>query len=249
MQRHSQIGRQRPRRRRPDHKAHRARITQPQQGFGFSRRRLIHREIHIHALRRNIPVFQFGIRQRRFTPDRPVNGLKLLIDNPVAYQFGKDFQNPLLIDRLERQVRIFKIAEDPQRLELRRLQLDIFGCIFLTMFAKVRFAHRPRRIPQLGHHLDFNRQTMTVPARNIRGLKPAHRPVFHHKILEHLINHMAHVNIAVGVWRTIMQHIQRFALPALKNLLINILLIPVFPLLGFTLDQIGLHRKTRLRQA
>ena len=55
---------------------------------------------------------------------------------------------------------------------------------------------------------------------------------------------MADMNIAVGIWRTIMENKLRAPGRLLPNLLVQLFRLPVIETLRFLLGQPSLHRKT-----
>ena len=128
------------------------------------------------------------------------------------------------------------------------MQFNIFRGVLLTVFADFGFAHLLGFFAQFGHNLDLDRQTVTIPAGNIWSLKARHRFVLDDKILEHLVDDMAHVNIAVGIRRAVMQHIQRRIFTGGHDFIVDRVLFPGLPLLRLALGQVRLHRKTGLRQ-
>src|SRR5262249_14957505 len=89
----------------------------------------------------------------------------------------------------------------------------------------------------------FDRQSMAVPARNIRGMEAGHRLRLDDNIFEDLVERMTDVDTAVGVGWSIMQDIRRPALPGFLNFLVKSLLLPPSQQFRLPLWQVGLHRE------
>ncbi len=72
---------------------------------------------------------------------------------------------------------------------------------------------------------------MAVPARNVGSIK-AHQPTgFNDHVFENLIDRMTNVNIAIGVWGTIVQ--DEFGLPGMRcpNGFVEFIFLPLgYPL-------------------
>ena len=69
-----------------------------------------------------------------------------------------------------------------------------------------------------------------------------------HEVLEDLVDHVAHVDVAVGVGRAVVQDVQRGALAGRADLLVDLLLGPVLTHLGLSLHQVRLHGEAGFRQ-
>ena len=92
------------------------------------------------------------------------------------------------------------------------------------------------RLAQLLYHLEFNWQSVTIPARHIRHILAAHCLEFQDGILENLVERRADVHIAVGKGRTVVQHKGFLGLRvALPNAGVQILCIPLLKPLWLSL--------------
>src|SRR5438874_9595780 len=89
---------------------------------------------------------------------------------------------------------------------------------------------------------------MTIPARDVRRAFAEHSLRFHNKILENFVERSAHVYIAVGEWRAIMQNEQFSALSRFLNLLVKARLLPCAEDFRLPRGVVRLHRKFRARQ-
>ncbi len=93
------------------------------------------------------------------------------------------------------------IAKDAEPLELLALDID--------EFARKRFrflAHFERRkAARFLHDLVFDRQSVAIPARHVGRAKAGHGFRFHDEILQDLVERGAHVDVAVGKGRTVVE--------------------------------------------
>jgi hypothetical protein len=67
-------------------------------------------------------------------------------------------------------------------------------------------------------------------------------------ILEDFVQGRAHMDVTVGVWRSIVEDELGTPLGGLTHLGIELIRLPFFELFGFTLRQVGLHREGGGRQ-
>ena len=141
---------------------------------------------------------------------------------------------------------MFPIAEHAEPFEFFALNRNIFFRILLAQTANLRLAQRQfLRSADILFDLQLDRQTVAVPAGNIRRGVAGHRFVFDDYVLENLVERMADVDVAVGVRRPVVQNKLRLSLIGLKNLEISSVALPLFDLLGLILRQIGRASETR----
>ena len=98
------------------------------------------------------------------------------------------------------------------------------------------------------HHLVFDGKSVTIPAGDVRRPFAQHGLRFHHEIFEDLVERGAHVHIAVGKGRTVMQNKQLSTLPRLLDLLVKPCFLPNPEQLRLARGKVRLHRKLRARQ-
>ena len=87
----------------------------------------------------------------------------------------------------------------------------------------------------------LNGQAVGVPAGNIGRVKAGHTFIFYDNILQHLVQHVAGVNVAVGIRRAVMQHKLGFAGIMSLHQLIDVLLLPKLQNFRLPLRQIAAH--------
>jgi len=82
---------------------------------------------------------------------------------------------------------------------------------------------------------------VTIPAGNIRGIEAGEALAFDDDVLEHLVDGMADVNLAIGIGRAIMEDELGLAPACLAKLSVEVEGLPALELLRFPLWQIALH--------
>ena len=89
---------------------------------------------------------------------------------------------------------------------------------------------------------------MAIPAGDVGDGESGHRLVFNDDILKRLIQGMAHMGIAVGKGRAVMENEFCGTLPPGLNLLVDSVLLPFLQQLRLPLGQLGPHGEIGLRK-
>ena len=95
---------------------------------------------------------------------------------------------------------------------------------------------------------DLDRETVTVPAGDVRGVKTCHGLRFDDEILQALVHRRAHVDRPAGVGRPVVQDVARRALARFPDALVNPHLFPELEHFRLVLGQVRLHREGGLGQ-
>ena len=114
-------------------------------------------------------------------------------------------------------------------------------------------------LPELGHghilvqlllgSLDgpLNGQTVVVPAGDIGGVVTHHGMAADDEIFQRLIQRMAHVDIAIGEGRAVMQNKAGKIFVLLQHFVVQVQVLPVLQHSRLPCRQTGLHREVGLR--
>ena len=94
---------------------------------------------------------------------------------------------------------------------------------------------------------DLDWKAMRIPAEDKWGLIALHVLVTDGEIFEEPIEHVAAVNVAVGVWRAIMEKVFFATLSVLVHLFVKIHLMPLFNHLRFFDGEVSPHLKAGVR--
>ena len=210
--------------------------------------RIRHRERHPDGVRALVLVFDFGFSEGGLARDGPIHRLLRTVDQALldeASEAGKDLG---FVRRIHRAVFGRPIGKDAQALELAPLFLDEGGGELRAGLADAKRVERLLLSLQFLHHLMLDRQTMAVPARDVRRPEPAHGLIPEDGVLEQLVEGGADVHVAVGERRSVMEHEGRLAGGAGLNLAIETVALPMGDADGFAFGQAGPHGEVGHRQ-
>ena len=139
------------------------------------------------------------------------------------------------------------VAEDAEAAEAAHLTVDEVLCKGLTGIAELRDRHGLVVELVLLDDGGFNGHAVVVPAGNIGRVIAAHRMGADDEVLERLIERVAHVDIAVGERRAVVQDERRLALVLFEHQAVDVDLVPVLQHARLALRQARAHREVRLR--
>ncbi len=237
-----QVGRQRPRRRGPDRQRRLGRRRCRRQRAG-------EREPHVHRRRALLLVLDLGLGERGLAVHAPVHGLQPLVHEPSPDQASELTHDHALVRGSHRHVGVVPIAEYAKSLELVPLDVDELQRVFAAATDLLDGVHRLAHVhtgpvePELLVHLVLDGQPMAIPARHVDRVEAGHRARLHDDVLEDLVQHVAQVNVAVGVRRSVVQDPQRAIRGHLAQPLVDADLFPPGEHPGLGLGQVGLHGK------
>ncbi len=200
---------------------------------------------HVQRLALFVGVFDFELSQRRAAVEAPVHGFQTPIDEAALHHAleGADFLG--LVFEVHRAVGALPIAQHAQALEVGHLLRDLLG----------------GKSPRLGLHLIaaqapavqlldgvFNRQAVTVPARDVLRVEAGELARLDDHVLENLVDGVPDVNAAVGVgWSVVQDELGR-AGARLAQTPIDALFLPLAHPIRLALRQVAAHRKRRVGQ-
>ena len=90
-------------------------------------------------------------------------------------------------------------------------------------------------------------QAVAVPAGDVGGVVALEREVAGDEVLEHLVEEVPHVDVAVGVRRAVVQDEFRAVCGGGADLLVQLVFLPFRDPAGFAFRQVAAHRKRRVR--
>ena len=194
----SLIDRDRPRRRRPDH-----RVGADQ----FGDRRFHNLERHVDLGRGDVLVFDLRLGQRGLFDRGPHHRLGAAIEvsgSRKLQQFGNDRAFGL---RVHGEVGMVPITHDAQPLELFALHVHPslrIGAAFGAEFGGRDFVLVQLLLAILLLDLPFDRQAVAIPARHVRRVLAQQVLGAAHHVLQDMVERMADMHVAIGVGRAIM---------------------------------------------
>ena len=237
------VGRDGPRRSRPDDEVDRAVEVLEAGGLGG------HLKAHEDGRARLVGVLDLGLGQRSVAVLAPVNRLVAAIDHALIEHGLEDLDVGGVMLVIERQVGVVPVAEHAQATETGLLQLDVLDS---ELVAELTNLGRGGLVELLGAKLlldlVLDRLAVAVPTGDVGNLIALHHPVAVDHVLGNLVHGVADVDRAVGVRRAVMQHELLVTLVLLQNLLVDLVVLPVLESLGLGLGKTGTHGKTGFGQ-
>ncbi len=233
------VGGDRPGRRRPDHDEGVLR----ERGQAERRRQLgrlgaLEADVDGEALLVLVLDLEFG--QGRAAVEAPVHGLQAAVDEAALDHALERAQLAGLVGEVHRAVRMLPVAEHAQALEVDHLLADLRGGVGAALGLHVVAAQLAAEL-LLDRVLD--RQAVAVPARRVLGVEAHQLPGLDDHVLQHLVDGVAHVDLAVGVWRAVVQHEQRLADAGVAQALVQAFLLPLLHPARLAPGQVAAHRE------
>ena len=248
MKRDRQVRRNRPGRRRPDEDRDVAARQRRHALREFRRALRRERELDVDRRRGVILVLDLRLGERSAAVDAPVHRLLALVDQALLDELPEAARDRRLVLEVHRQVGRVPRGEDAEALELLGHRADVALGVGAAGAAEIRDRHPALLRAELAIDLQLDRQAVAVVADDVGGVEPGHRARFDDQLLQNLVERRAHVDVAVGVRRTVVQHELRRAGAALANLAVEVHRGPARERLGLAGRQIRLHREAGPRQ-
>ena len=193
-------------------------------------------------------VLNLGFGQRGLVVDAPVDRPEAFIDEVFLEEVVERLDDAGLVAVGHREVGVIPAAKDADALELTPLEVDVLLRILAAGASDGEGGHLEFLAAELLVHFDFNRETVAVPARNIRGVEARHRFGLDDEVLDAFIQGVAEMDGSIGVRRPIVEDIFRCPGAGNADLGIQMLLLPRRKAFGLIVRQISLHGKGGLRQ-
>ena len=202
-------------------------------------------KLHIDRRRGLFFILDLGFREGGLGAVAPENGALGTIDETFFQELSKGAHDVGLISWREREVGVLPVAEDAEALE--GLALDVDELAGVGFRARADF----RRGEVLGFLDDFelDGQAMAIPAGNVGRVEAGHGLGLHNEVLQHFVQRGAHVDVAIGKGRAVMQDELRASGGLLHDALIKATRFPFGQALGLASNEIRLHGEIGLRQA
>ena len=118
------------------------------------------------------------------------------------------------------------ISQNSHASEAGFLQFNLAFSVFAAFFPEGRGIDLVADFADLFLHLVFDGQPVAVPTRNVRGTKARHQTRFDHDVFQNLVDRVAHVEITIGVGRSIVENPQRAVRGFLLNLMVKACFFP-----------------------
>ena len=207
---------------------------------------VVHGELHIHRCAGIVLVFDLSLSQSCLVVGAPIYGLEALVDVAVAVHPAEHPDLLSLKARVHGLVGMLPIAHHAHALEALPLHINVVVGKLVAGRAEIRHAHGLLVELVLLDDGAFNGHTVVIPAGDIGGVVAPHGVHTGNKVLQGLVQGVAHVQGAVGEGRAVVQGKQGLALILFQQLVIQVQLLPVLEHLRLPLGQPRPHGKAAL---
>ena len=171
----------------------------------------------------------------------PVDGLQALVDVALAVHLAEDLDLLGLELLVHGQIGLLPVRHDAQALEALALPVHILQGEVPAGGAEVGDGHGLAVELVLLDDGGLDGHTVVVPAGDVGGVKAPHGPGADDEVLEGLVQGVAHVDVAVGEGRAVVEHEAGLARVALPQLGIDVDLVPFGQHSGLPLGQPAPH--------
>ena len=192
-------------------------------------------------------VLNFCLSQSGLVLGAPVNGLQSFVDIALFKHLAEDLDLLGFEMLVHSPVGMLPVADHTQPFEPCHLPLDVVFRKLLAGVAEFRNGHS--LVIQLVLFDDgrLNGHAMVIPAGNIRGVVAQHGMTADDEILQGLVQSVAHVDVAVGEGRAVMQNKPGQILVLLQHGAVKLLLLPLFQHSRLPGRQTSLHGEIGFR--
>ena len=121
----------------------------------------------------------------------------------VGNHFTKGADNIGFSMEIHGQIRIIPVAQHTKAHKVFFLAFHLLCRIFTAFLTEFRRRNFLVRFTYQTFHFQFNRQTVAVPAWDIRGIKTQRGFGFHDNVFQNFIHCMTDMNGAVGIRRAV----------------------------------------------
>ena len=228
----------------PDHGEGRAVQARQTEGGG-QLVRLGAEEADVKRLRLLVGVFDLELGQARAAVETPVHGLQAAVDEAAFHHALEGADLVGFIAEVHGAVGMVPVAQHAQALEVGALDVDLLGgksaALGLHLVAR-----------QIAAELLFDRvldrQAVAIPARDVDRVQPLELARLDDHVFEDLVDGVAHVDLAVGIRRAVVQYKLRRARARGAQLRVQALLFPFAHPVRLALGQVTAHGKRGVGQ-
>ena len=198
-------------------------------------------ELHVNRIDRILVIFDLRLGESGLVVIAPVNRLEALVDMPVAVHLSEDAHLIRLKALVHGGVVMLPVAQNTEPLEAIHLTMNVLVGIGLAGGTEISYAHGLVVELLLLNDGALNGHTVVVPSGNIRHMVSAHHIAAVDEVLQGLVQGMAHMNVAIGEGRAIMQVEEGQAFALFQMLVIDVQFFPALQHVRLALRQTGAH--------
>ena len=204
---------------------------------------VVHGELDVDGGAGIVLILDLRLGQGRLVVGAPIHGLQALVDVTVLVHSAEHTDLLGLEAGIHGLVGVLPVAHHAHALEAVALDINVVVGELVAGTAELRDAHGLVVQLVLLDDGGLDGHTVVVPAGDIGGIVAAHRVHAGDKVLQGLVQGVAHVQRAVGERRAVVEGEQGLALVLLQQLIVKVQLFPVLQHLRLAGGQAGAHGK------
>ena len=171
-----------------------------------------------------VVVLELELGQSCIGPWRPVDRCVVTIDEIFFVEVKKDVQLAAHVVDVLGAIELLPVCQEVHLFERVHLFDNVLVGVLVRLSPQLHLFVLTRRLATALLHgfedIVLNGQTVTIPAWHIMNPVTRHEFVSEVDVFEHLVDHMAHVDVAIGVGRTVVENEQRLGIAYLSSLLL-----------------------------
>lgn len=199
----------------------------------------------------DVVVFDFRFCKSRFFDGAPHDRAQTAVEATVQQELA-DFIDDLGFRReIHGDVAVRPLGLNAEPAEISRLLLNPLAGILAALGPELQQGHGILVLASLAIlFLDppFDGQSVAIPTRQIADLETGHAVCAVDDVLHYLVKGMACVDVAIGVWRAIVEREDRASFARFTDLAVQVHSCPAGERIGLTLRQTTAHRETGARE-
>ncbi len=205
-------------------------------------------ERHVDGRGGFVIILNFRFRQRGTAVNAPVYRLRTFLQVTVADDFTQRTNDVGFSFEVHGQVRMRPVAQYAKTDKVFTLTINLGRCVFTALGAELSSGELLARLAVFLLYFQLDRQTVAVPARNVRRVIARESFGLHDNVFQNLINRVTNMNAAIRIRRAIMQNEGFFAFFGRTNDAVQVIISPTRQHSRFALGEIAAHREPCFRQ-
>jgi hypothetical protein len=193
-------------------------------------------------------VFDLGFGERGLVVDAPQGRSQALVELPRLGEVAKRFDDRRLKVGIDRAVWMLEVPEGPHTQERFPLDVQPMDRPFATAGAQFERVDLAKVELEVLERFEFDRQAVHVPTRDEVRILPVEEMKLDEDVLRDAVEKGPHVDLAVGIRRSVVEDPLRILLIARQAPFVDALRLPPFHAFRLALGQLRAHWKPSLRQ-